>query len=158
MTVSDNPMRITSVTPALAVTPCAEAIGFYIRAFGAVEAGPRMTGPDGLVGHAEILVGGSRVMLGDEWPGGPIQSPPTLQGSTAVLFIHCDDVEALWQRGVDAGAEVVYPLQMQFYGDKSGHLRDPFGHSWGLGQKVEDVDDEELAKRMAAFYESEVEG
>ncbi len=158
MTASDNPLRITSVTPALVVTPCAEAIDFYVRAFGATEVGPRMTGPDGLVGHAEILIGDARVMLGDEWPDGPTQSPSTLGGSTAALLIYSDDVETLWQRVLDAGAEVVYPLELQFYGDKVGRVRDPFGHSWGLGQRIEDVDEAEMARRMASFYESEGDG
>ena len=112
-----------------------------------------MTGPDGKVGHAELRIGASVIMLGDEWPGGPTQSPTSLGGSTAALFIYTDDVEALWQRAMEAGAEEVFPLEMQFYGDKSGRVRDPFGHTWGLGQHVEDVSPGEMERRMAAFYE-----
>jgi PhnB protein len=111
-----------------------------------------MTGPDGLVGHAEIRIGGSVIMLGDEWSGAPTQSPTTLGGSTAALFIYTDDVDALWQRAIDAGAEEVFPLEVQFYGDKSGRVRDPFGHTWGLGQTVEEVSDEEMERRMTEFY------
>jgi PhnB protein len=152
MTVSPVPEHPDTVTPSLVCTPCAEAIDFYMRAFGAEEIGPRMTGPDGSIAHAEIRIGDSVIMLGDEWTGGPTQSPTTLGGSTAALFIYTDDVDALWQRAIDAGAEEIYPLEVQFYGDKSGRVRDPFGHTWGLGQSVEDVSDEEMQRRMAQFY------
>jgi PhnB protein len=111
-----------------------------------------MTGPEGVVAHAEIEIGGSVIMLGDERLDGPTLSPKSLNGSTASLFIYTDDVDALWNRAVAAGCEVVYPLEMQFYGDKGGRLRDPFGHTWGLGQHMEDVSDEEMASRMEAFY------
>jgi len=152
MTVSSVPGHLHTVTPSLVCTPCAEAIDFYTRAFGAEEISPRMTGPDGSIGHAEIRIGDSVIMLGDEWPDGPTQSPTTLGGSTAALFIYTDDVDALWQRAIAAGAEEVYPLEVQFYGDKSGRVRDPFGHTWGLGQSVEEVSDEEMQRRMTEFY------
>ena len=151
--MSGVPDHLHVVTPSLVVTPCADAIEFYKAAFGAEEVGARMTGPDGTVAHAEIRIGDSVIMLGDEWPDGPTQSPSTLGGSTAALFIYSDDVDALWDRAIAAGAEEVYPLEMQFYGDKGGRVRDPFGHTWGLGQHVEDVSEEEMERRMAAFYE-----
>lgn len=150
---SGVPTHLRTVTPSIVCTPCADAIDFYKRAFGAEESGPRMTGPDGSVGHAEIRIGDSVIILGDEWPGGPTQSPTTLGGSTAALFIYTDDVDALWERAIEAGAEEVFPLELQFYGDKSGRVRDPFGHTWGLGQHVEDVSQEEMERRMASFYE-----
>lgn len=153
MAVSPVPQHLHTVTPSLVCTPCADAIDFYRRAFGAEEVGQRMQGPDGMVAHAEIRIGDSVVMLADEWPDGPTQSPANLGGSTAALFIYTDDVDALWQRAIDAGAEEVYPLEIQFYGDKGGRVRDPFGHTWGLGQHVEDVSEEEMTRRMAAFYE-----
>lgn len=153
MAVSPTPENRFSVTPALVCTPCADAIDFYARAFGAEEVGSRMTGPDGLVGHAEIQIGDTVIILGDEWPGGPTKSPTSLGGSSASLFINTTDVDALWERAVSAGAEVVFPLEMQFYGDKAGRVRDPFGHTWGLGQHVEDVSDDEMRRRMAAFYD-----
>ena len=153
MAVSPVPEHLRSVTPSLVCTPCAEAIDFYARAFGATESGPRMTGPDGSVGHAEIRIGDSVIMLADEWPGGPTQSPTSLGGSTAALFIYTDDVDTLWARAIAAGAQEVFPLENQFYGDRSGRVRDPYGHTWGLGQHVEDVSDEEMRRRMAAFYE-----
>ncbi len=153
MAVSAVPAHLRAVTPSMVCTPCAEAIDFYIEAFGAVENGPRMTGPDGLVGHAEITIADSLIMLADEWPGGPTQSPTSLGGSTMALFIYTDDVRPMWDRAIAAGAEEVYPLELQFYGDLSGRLKDPFGHTWGLGQHVEDVSEDEMAARMQAFYE-----
>lgn len=142
-----------TLTPAITCTPCAEAIDFYVRAFGAEEITPRMEGPDGTVAHAELRIGDSVLMLGDEWPEGATRSPSALGGSTAALFIYTDDVDTLWRQALDAGAEVVFPLEVQFYGDKAGRVRDPFGHTWGLAQRVEDVDDGEMERRMAAFYE-----
>ncbi len=93
------------------------------------------TGPDGLVGHAEIRIGDSVIMLCDEWPDGPTRSPASLGGSTAALHIHADDMDVLWARALDAGAEVVFSLELQFYADKSGRVRDPFGHTWGLAAR-----------------------
>lgn len=153
MTEPGIPEGHHSVTPSLIVSPCDEAIDFYKKAFGAKEIGQRMTGPDGTVVHAEIKIGDSIVMLGDEWPDGPTSAPSTLGGSTAALHIYTDDVDALWQRALDAGAEEVYPLELQFYGDRSGRVRDPFGHTWGLGQRVEEVSEGEMERRMAAFFE-----
>lgn len=155
MPVSPIPEGLASVTPSMVVTPCAEAIEFYKTAFGAEEISPRMSGPDGLVAHAEMKIGNSVIMLGDEWPDGPTNSPTSLGGSTMALFIYTDDVDSMWQRALDAGAEVVFPLELQFYGDKGGRIRDPFGHTWGLGQHVEDVSDEEMERRMAEFYTDE---
>jgi PhnB protein len=148
------PQGMHSITPALVVTPCADAIAFYERAFDAEEVEPRMTGPDGTVAHADVRIAGSIVMLGDEWPDGPTQSPRTLGGSTSAVFIYHDEIERLWDQAVEAGAEVVFPLEMQFYGDLAGRLRDPFGHTWGLARHVEDVAPDEMERRMASFYES----
>ncbi len=143
----------TGVLASLTVTPCAEAIDFYVAAFGAVET-QRMEMPDGLVAHAEIEIEGSRIMLGDEWPDSPTKSPSSLGGaSTATLFIYTDDVEALWQQALDAGAEVVFPLEDQFYGDRAGRVRDPFGHTWGLGQQVEQLSDQQMQERMDGWID-----
>lgn len=153
MTTSGIPEGHHSVTPSLVVSPCDQAIDFYKTAFGAEEIGPRMTGPDGTVVHAEVRVGDSVVMLGDESPDAPTSAPTSLGGSTAALFIYTDDVDGLWQQALEAGAEVVYPLELQFYGDKAGRVMDPFGHTWGLAQRVEDISAEEMEKRMAGFFE-----
>lgn len=153
MTVSPIPDRLTSVTASIVVTPCADAIEFYKRAFGATEIEPRMTGPDGMIGHAEIDIGGTVIMLADEWPDGPVQSPRSLGGSTMSLFIYTDDAPDIWQQALDAGAEVVFPFEKQFYGDEGGRVRDPFGHTWGIGRHVEDVDPHEMERRMGEFYQ-----
>jgi PhnB protein len=155
MTVDPVPPRLGSVTPSLVVTPCAEAIDFYIEAFGAKEIEPRMIGPDGSIGHAELDIAGTVIMLADEWPGGPVQAPSSLGGSTMALFIYTDDAPAMWEQAVASGAEVVFPYERQFYGDEGGRVRDPFGHTWGIGRHVEDVDPEEMAQRMAAFYDEQ---
>jgi PhnB protein len=147
---SGVPEGMRTVTPSLVVTPCDAAIEFYKEAFGAEEIS-RMTTPEGVVAHAEIRIGDSMIMLGDEWPDGPTRSPTTLGASTAAMHIYTDDVDALWKRALDAGAEVVFPLELQFYGDKSGRVIDPFGHTWGLGQHIEDLSPEEMKRREAAF-------
>lgn len=153
MTTSGIPEGHHSVTPSIIASPCDEAIDFYEKAFGAEEIGQRMTAPDGTVAHAEMRIGDSIVMLADEWPDAPTSAPTTLGGSTAALFIYTDDVDTLWKQALDAGAEVVYPLELQFYGDKAGRLKDPFGHTWGLAQRVEELSPEEMEKRMVGFFE-----
>lgn len=139
------------VVTSLTVSPCADAIDFYVEAFGATEVAERMVMPDGLVAHAEIEVEGTRIMLGDEWPDAPNRAPSSLGGTSAVLMVYTADVDSLWARVLAAGAEEVFPLQEQFYGDRAGRVQDPFGHQWGLGQHVEDLSDEEMAARMAAW-------
>lgn len=151
--VSPIPDRLSAVTASMVVTPCAEAIEFYKQVFSATEIGPRMTGPEGTVGHAEIEIDGTVIMLADEWPGGPTQAPTSLGGSTMALFLYTENAAEIWQRALDAGAEVVFPYETQFYGDEGGRIRDPFGHTWGIGRHVEDVTPEEMEQRMAAFYE-----
>jgi PhnB protein len=149
--VDPIPAHLRTVTPSLVCTPCADAIDLCKRALGAVEAGPRMTGPDGSVGHAGVRIGDSVIML-DEWPVGPTVSPTTLGGPTAALFIHTDGVEALWQRAVDAGARSSTRSSCSSTVTCPERLHDPFGHTWGLGQHVEDVDEQEMARRVAARY------
>lgn len=141
----------TGVIASLTVSPCAEAIDFYIAAFGAEEVPPRMELDDGTVAHAELRIEGTRIMLADAMDMAPTDTPGTLGGSTAALFIYTDDVDEAFKRALAAGAEVVFPLEDQFYGDRAGRVRDPFGHTWGLGQHVEDVPDEEMHRRMAAW-------
>lgn len=143
----ENPT--VGVRTSLTVSPCDQAIDFYTKAFGAEEVAERMVMPDGLVAHAELEIEGTRIMLGDEWPDAPNRAPSTLGGTTAVLFVYTDDVDALWERAISAGAEEVYPLEDQFYGDRAGRIRDPFGHQWGLGQQVEHLSDDEMSARMA---------
>ncbi len=140
-----------TVTPYLVVPDAGKAIEFYKKAFGAEEL-VRMPGPNGKgVMHAELKVGNSMVMLGDEMPGGGCVSPKTLKGTTMGLHIYVENVDAAWKRAVDAGAQIAMPLMDMFWGDRYGKLTDPFGHSWSLAQHKEDVSPEEMGKRAAKF-------
>ena len=129
MPVDPVPEQYGSVTPSLTVSPCADAIEFYVRAFAAVETAPRMTGPDGRVAHAEIRIGDAIVMLSDEAPESPTRSPRTAGATTAVMFIYTDEVDAMWERAVAAGAKQIFPLELQFYGDKGDASRTRSGTS-----------------------------
>ena len=142
-----------TVTAYLSVRGAAEAIAFYKKAFGASEL-TRMDMPGGKVGHAELQIGDSRIMLADEFPDMPdavAKSPRTLGGTTVGFNIYLENVDARFKQAVDAGATVKRPVQNQFYGDRSGTVEDPFGHVWTLATHVEDVPAEELKKRMAAM-------
>ena len=152
MPVDPVPEQYGSVTASLTVSPCADAIEFYVQAFGAVETVPRMTDPSGRVAHAEIRVGDTIVMLADETPDSPTKSPRTAGTTTAVMFVYTDDVDAMWEQAIGAGAREIYPLELQFYGDKGGRIEDPFGHQWGLAQHVEDVSTEEMERRTADYF------
>jgi PhnB protein len=151
--VDPVPPHASSVTPSLVQSDCVAAIEWYVEVFGAREVSPRMTGPDGKVGHAELEIFGSVVMMGDEWPDGPTTSPVSLGGTAVALFIYSDEAPTIWERAVANGAEVIFPFELQFYGDEGGRIRDPFGHQWGIARHVEDVSEEEMARRMATFYE-----
>jgi PhnB protein len=153
MDVNPVPETYGSVTVSLTVSPCREAIEFYKAAFGAEDAMPPMIGPDGLIAHAEIRIGDTVVMLSDELPDSPSQSPRSAGTTTAVLFLYTDDVDSMWDKAIALGASEVYPLELQFYGDKGGRVEDPFGHQWALAQHVEDVSSEEMERRIVEFYE-----
>jgi PhnB protein len=135
-----------SVTPYLIVRGCARAIEFYKTAFGATELS-RMEAPGGTIGHAEIKIGDSPVMLADENPDWGARGPDTFGGSPVQLMIYVEDCDSVFRRAVDAGATEVRPLQDQFYGDRSGMLKDPFGHSWTIATHKEDLSPEELQRR-----------
>lgn len=143
-----------SVTPYLIVDGGAEAIEFYKKAFGAKELN-RMPAPNGRLGHAEIQVGNSRVMLADENPGIDARSPKSLGGTPVSLMIYVEDVDRVFQQAMAAGARILSPLKDQFYGDRSGNLEDPFGHKWTLATHIEDVAPDEMEKRMKVAFEAE---
>jgi PhnB protein len=151
--VKPVPEGYHTLTPYLSVKGASDAIAFYKKAFGAEELA-RMPMPDGRVGHAELQIGDSRLMLADEMPemGDAVtKSPRTLGGVTAGLCLYVADVDALFARAVAAGAVAKRPLTNQFYGDRSGVVEDPFGHLWTLATHVEDVPPEEMKRRMAAL-------
>lgn len=138
-----------TATPYLTLKDTSEAIDFYKRAFGAVEIF-RMNGPDGKIAHAEIRIGNSPLMLGDESPCSEAKAPETLEGTTLGIFLYVDDVDASFKRALDAGARQTVPLQNMFWGDRFGRLTDPFGHKWMLATHVEDVSPAEMEERMCA--------
>jgi PhnB protein len=138
-----------SVTPYLIVDDAARALEFYKKAFGAKEL-LRMPKPNGKIGHAEIKIGDSTVMLADESPEVGARSPRSIGGSPVSIFLYVEDVDTTFAKAVDAGGKVQRPLADQFYGDRMGGIEDPFGHAWYIATHVEDVSPEELKKRAAA--------
>ena len=150
--IAPIPEHLHAVTPRLVVSAGAGAIEFYRKAFGAQEIGERFTGPDGEIIHAELRIGDSIVMITDE--GGdaqPARSPHSLGGIvSAIMATYWENVDVVWERALDAGAEVIYPLADQFYGERGGRLRDPYGQQWMLSQRTEDLTHEEIADRAQA--------
>ena len=138
-----------SVTPYLVVDDANAAIKFYERAFGATE---KFRMPMGdRIGHAELEIGDSVVMLSDEWPDMGNRGPNALGGTPVSLMIYLEDVDSTFRRAIEAGAKETRPVENQFYGDRSGMLTDPFGHKWTLSTHVEDVSEEEMGRRMEQF-------
>ena len=149
MTVKSIPEGYHSVTPYVIIRGADKALEFYARAFGATEL-MRMQDPSGVVRHAEIKIGDSPIMIADEAPEMGMTGPSE-SGTPMFLMIYVDDVDAVFKRALDAGATELRPLENQFYGDRSGTLRDPFGHLWTLATHVEDVSPEEMDRRMAGM-------
>ena len=138
-----------SVTPYLVVKNAARAISFYERAFGAKEL-LRMPEPDGRVGHAELRIGDSRVMLADEFPEMGALGPQSIGGTPVTIHLYVEDVDAVVASAVAAGARIDRPVADQFYGDRSGGVEDPTGVAWWIATHVEDVPPAEMERRMAA--------
>jgi PhnB protein len=152
--VSPVPEHLHTVTPRLVVGDGAAAIDFYVRAFAAHEIGERFSDPEGRVIHAEVRIGDSVVMITEESSDAtPAKSPQSLSGiATAIMATYWEDVDDAWERAAIAGAEVIYPLADQFYGERGGRLRDPFGHQWMLSQRIEELSRQEMARRAEAFF------
>jgi PhnB protein len=142
-----RPEGMTTITPYLCVRGGADAIDFYRRAFGAKELS-RMASPDGLVGHATLLIGDATVYLSDEMMGAT--SPKTLGGSPVTLHMYVPDCDATFKQAVAAGATEIQPPADQFWGDRYGQVEDPFGHRWGISTQKEEVSPEEMEKRSKA--------
>jgi PhnB protein len=150
--VKPIPEGYHTVTPYLIIQDAAKAIDFYKEAFGAVELF-RMPTPDGKVAHAEIKIGTSPIMLGDEYPDQGYHGVQHYGGSPTGLMLYVEDCDALFQQAVAAGATVKQEVKDQFYGDRSGSVTDPFGFSWHIATHKEDVPMEEMQRRMAAMGE-----
>jgi PhnB protein len=149
MATKPIPEGYRTVTPYLIVKGAAQAIEFYKEAFGAVEL-MRFGDPGGRIGHAEIKIGDSPIMLADEFPEMGVRSPQSIGGSAVCLVLYVEDVDRLFEQAAKAGAKVVRPLKDQFYGDRSGTVEDPFGHVWTIATHKEDVSTEEMRRRMQA--------
>jgi PhnB protein len=150
MTSPEHPEVAPLVAPHLVVDDAAAAIDFYVTAFGATEYG-RVPHPDGRLVHAALNVNGSMIMLNDDFPeysDGKSMTPKALGGTPVTIHLQVTDVETAFQRALDAGATVIAPLEDQFWGDRYGVVRDPFGHHWSLGQPVREVSMDEIAAAM----------
>jgi PhnB protein len=150
MAVKPIPDGYHAITPYLIVRGASRALDYYKQVFGAVERF-RMDGPDGRVGHAEIQIGDSVVMLADENPERGARGPESIGGTSVSILLYVTDVDAQFSKAIKAGAKERMPVQDQFYGDRSGTLTDPFGHVWTIATHKEDVSHEEMCRRIEAF-------
>jgi PhnB protein len=149
MAVQPIPEGYHTLSAYLAVEDAAQAIDYYVKAFGAKEV-VRMDAPGGKIGHAELEVGDSRIMLSDPFPQASTRPPKELGGTSASVFMYVEDVDAVVKRAVDAGATVTMEVADQFWGDRFGTITDPFGHVWSIATHVEDVPPEEMTERAKA--------
>ena len=145
------PEGLHTITPHIIVRDAARAVGWYERALGAEEKS-RVPVPGGKLMSVELGFGDSTVMVADEFPEMGVLSPESVGGTSTVLNLYTEDVEALWERAVGAGAEVLHPLGDAFWGDRHGQIADPFGHRWGLAQRVRDVPPEEVVRAAAEAF------
>lgn len=149
MTVQPIPDGYPRVIPYLSIDGASAAIDFYIEVFGAKER-VRMPGPDGKVGHAELEIGESVVMLADVFPDMGNQTPAALGGTPVTVMVYVEDVDTVFDRAIRAGATEDRKVENQFYGDRAGQFEDPFGHKWFVATHVEDVAPDEMERRAAA--------
>lgn len=141
------PKGYNAVTPYLVIKGAAQAIEYYKTVFGASEV-MRMQDPSGRVGHAELRIGDSYIMLADEYPEMNYRAPSQDGSSPVSILLYVEDVDGIVERAVAAGAKILKPVQDQFYGDRSGFIQDPFGHLWGVATHKEDVSPAEMEERM----------
>ncbi|MDQ3647602.1 MAG: VOC family protein [Actinomycetota bacterium] len=146
--VKPIPDGYPQVIPYLCVDGAEAAIEFYGRVLGATER-MRMPGPDGKIGHAEIELGDSVIMLSDEHPDIDVRGPKSIGGTPVMISVYVEDVDAVFEEALAAGASALRAVEDQFYGDRSGQFEDPFGHRWNVATHVEDVPPDEMEKRMA---------
>lgn len=149
-TVQPIPDDYPRVIPYLTVDGAAAAIDFYTHVFGARER-VRMPAPGGKIGHAEVEIGASVVMLADAFPDGGSPTPSALGGTPVTVMVYVEDVDAVFASAIEAGATPVRPVEDQFYGDRTGQFTDPFGHKWIVSTHIEDVSAEEMIRRSDAI-------
>jgi PhnB protein len=155
--VNAIPSGYHTLTPYLVVNDASRAIEFYKQVFGAKET-VRMGGPGGKVGHAELKIGDSMLMLSDEMPGSGNRSPQSLGGSPVSVFMYVENVDSVFDQAVKAGAKADKPPEDMFWGDRFGHLTDPFGHLWAIATHIEDIAPEEMRKRAQAAMAQMAQG
>lgn len=155
--VNPVPRGYHTVTPYLIVDDAGKAIAFYEEAFGAKEV-MRMEGPDGSIAHAEVMIGDSHVMLADEHPEIGAKGPGQFGGSPVMMHLYLDGVDEVVNRALAAGAELVRPVEDQFYGNRSGMVKDPFGHSWNVATQTEELGPEEMKRRAEAMARKKTQG
>ena len=153
-TAKPIPEGYRHVTPYLCVDGAGAAIDFYVEVFGATER-MRMPEAQGKIGHAELQIGDSVIMLSDEYPEMGIRGPKAIGGTPVTMSVYVEDVDSVFDRAVKAGAKTLRPVEDQFYGDRSGQFEDPFGHRWSVATHIEDVSPEEMAKRVAEGWAAE---
>ncbi|MGA2920353.1 MAG: VOC family protein [Candidatus Sulfotelmatobacter sp.] len=153
--VSYIPKDYNTITPYLIIKGAAQAIEYYKKVFDATET-VRMNGPDGKVGHAELKIGNSHIMLADENPsmGQGHTSADTIGASPVSLYVYLPDVDRVVEKAAAGGAKILKPVEDQFYGDRSGFIQDPFGHLWGIATHVEDVSPEVMKERMKKMMQA----
>ena len=147
--VNPIPQGYSTVVPYISVKGASDAIAYYKKAFGAEET-VRMDVPDGKIGHAELKIGDSLVMLSDPFPQASTTPPKELGGTSASIFMYVEDVDAVVQKAVDAGATVTMEVEDQFWGDRFGSITDPFGHNWSIATHIEDLRPEKIEERGKA--------
>ena len=149
--VNSVPPGYHTVTPYLLIQGASDAIAFYVRVFGAEEI-TRLTAPDGRIGHAEIRIGESTIMIADEHPEMDFLGPKSRGGTTVSLLIYVDNSDDTFNAALDAGATELRPMCDQFYGDRSGTVTDPWGHVWSIATRLEDISPAELKRRFEELY------
>lgn len=145
------PDDFPGATPYLSISGAASAIEFYAKAFGATEI-MRLAMPDGRIGHADLKIGGATIMLADEFPEMGFRGPQSLGGTPVTIHLYVEDVDALAQRAVAAGATLESAVKDEFYGDRVARLKDPYGHRWMFATRQEDVSPDEMRRRAAALF------
>ncbi len=154
MPVKAIPDGYHSVTPYLSIKGASDAIEFYKKAFDAIELF-RLDMPGGIIGHAEIQIGNSRIMIADPCDDVSFGDPKSLGGSTVGLYLYVDDVDRMYSQSLTAGANSINPVEDQFYGDRTGTIEDPYGHRWFIATHKEDLTPEELNKRAEGLFKQE---
>ncbi len=152
--VKKIPDGYTPVTPYLTIKGAAKAIDFYKKVFGAEEV-MRLEEPGGKIAHAEIAIGGARIMLHDEAPEWKALSPQTIGDSGSFVMLYLNDPDAVVKRAAEAGATVLMEVADQFYGDRCGNIKDPFGHKWAIATHIEDVEPDEIKRRAAKMFQEQ---